>query len=184
MNGICVSTALVDGLTLYDCKFTNTSNITGDNNSVVKNLALYNCEFDISGTNVSAIKLKGVDGLTLKDNTFTNVPYNVIQIGEANSVNGDIVITGNKFTHVGSRMLYFVKVGEITSCNISGNYFNDNSTYCNKSTGCYMKIGAGGTGITIGANWWEEIPQATEEFFECDNINAVYTVADQEYIPE
>lgn len=177
-DGILVSGSEQDGLNLYNCKFKNTANISGNDNTVVKNLALYNCEFDIGGTNITAIKLRGIDGITLKDNTFTYVPYNVIQIGEENSVKGDIVITGNRFVHVGSRILYFVKVGVITSCDISGNWFYDNSEYCNKDTGCYFKIS--GQGITIGVNYWENIPDITDDtYFECVDFDCELTEYDE-----
>ena len=168
-----------DGLTIKDCKFSgnfeiNNTNYNGEEFN--KDFVIEGCTFtNIASTqNKTAIKMKAVENLTLKDNIFNGVQYNCYQapggkIPSADNPNGvpslkgDIVITGNTFKDVGYSVLNLNRV-HASSCDISNNVF-----YLN--TICYIDIevdeGADINvyGVVIGVNTWEEIPEGNQDNF-------------------
>lgn len=163
-------TTSINVLCLYDCKFSGSANIMGVNGEIT-NLLVDGCEFiEITATNTSAIYLARVKNLTVKNSVFDDVAYNGMNIGNANGyVDGDIIITGNTFKNIVSRMLYFVQTnGGVTYCDISNNIFYDNSEICNRDNGQYVKAGC--EGIVVGVNTWENVPMFVQTYFDGPNI--------------
>ena len=167
---------LVSGLAIKYCTFKGNSQVYAYS-QLAQDFSIENCTFtDIynnsgSGMSLTAILVRNFDGLAVKDCVFENVQYNALQIGAKGGV-GDLIITGNTFKNIGSRVLHTVS-SEPAFCDISGNTFYKNSV----GSGSYFNTNGFGS-FTIGVNTWESIPPK-ENFY----INPV-TAGRIEYNPE
>lgn len=161
------------GLTFYECSFTGNANIEASSTCFIKDLRVQKCKFNVNDSNkslpdqgIEAIEVRQLENVEITDCIFEYVQYNVVQFGTEGRLDGRVCIKNNEFLDCGSRMLYFVNPQVITECDISGNYFGDN-TDCAK-TGYYVRVKTG-RGIVIGANEWENIPENTSENFNSES---------------
>ena len=118
------------------------------------------------------MKIQEYNGLTVKNCTFENVEYNAMQLGN-NVANGVVVIDGNIFKDIGSRVIYLVYIDGLTSCTIENNLFYDNTDSLllpgdlddgiKKESGIYIHSKSTMGNLLVGKNFWEEIP-------DCDTL--------------
>ncbi len=151
-----------NGLKIEDCTFNGDSQIVsiGVENEIT-DLVIDNCEFtEISGSNLSAVKVQTVTNFTVKDCNFNKVQYNAMQVGEL-KLEGNITVTGNTFKGIKNRILYFVAPSEDVVWDISGNVFYECGS--GKDDGNYIKVG--GATITVGVNTWEVMPDLVTYYF-------------------
>ena len=163
----------VDGLTISNCKFSGNSQISTNTqeNVWIKDVVIKDCTFtNISaGQNgkLTAIRLSRTENFSLIGCLFDSVQYNCVQMpggiagGGNPSLKGNIVITGNTFKDTGVRALNLHLV-EATTCDISGNTF-----YLHEYSydGGYIDTEVGASGVVIGVNTWEVIPEGCEKNF-------------------
>ncbi len=163
-------------LTLYECSFTGTAVIASNLTQMrAEGLNIIECEFidiesprmELPDNGLTAILIWSLKDLVIKDSTFDGVQYNVIQVGR-HSYSGSVTITGNTFKNIGSRVLYFTGDNTITTCDISGNKFYDN-TDCPKA-GVYLKTND--IGIVVGKNYWENIPEYDKFYFNYNDLDS------------
>lgn len=164
------TTGNVNGLTVKNCKFTRLAqiNITSEK---ISDLVVDSCEFEeIMGGLRTAILVKSYHNATIKDCVFDDVEYNAMQIGE-NGATGKLVVMGNTFKEIGSRVIYIVKSADLDSSSIiENNIFYEEmcstnyNTEIRKDDGAYIKCGAGGN-LVVGVNTWENIPDALDKYF-------------------
>lgn len=154
----------INGITLKNCKFVQNSQISNQNDALIKNLSLIKCEFIgiSSGGKLTAVRVNLCENLTVKDCIFNTIEYNALQIG-GNSLTGTVIITGNTFKGTGSSVIHLANC-HLTDCDISGNvfYLKDNLSGSN-----YLNILDNASGVVkFGINTWEVIPEASEINFE------------------
>ncbi len=122
VDGMHFSTkAVVDGLTLENCTFSNGaafSMIKDAADVAFKNVTINNCTFGATD-GIPAILAQGVNGLTVTDSTFSDAGYNMLQ---TNKTSGTVVITGNTVYDAGSRAIRMVTLAG-ADLTISGNTF-------------------------------------------------------------
>lgn len=162
------------GVTIKNCRFTAFGGIYARYNSsdtkIINNLTVENCVFKDVGVssdadNASAIVLTHYNGLTIKDCVFDTVEYNAMQVGE-HANGGEVLITGNVFKDMGSRVVYLVNVNNLTSCEISDNIFYDHHDNYSatgdggvkKDSGVYIHTRSTSGALHIGTNKWVNIP--------------------------
>lgn len=159
----------MQGVIIINCQFSQYGAIFGSKDYNVNDIKILNCSFTSLHNDVllTAINIYNYDNLTIKDCVFDMIEFNAIQVGN-NSAKGDVLIEGNIFKNVQSRVVYLVKVDSLDSCNIVNNVFYDHthvfsSTEDNakRSTGVYVHSLSSTGQITIGVNTWENVPQYT-----------------------
>lgn len=180
-RGNLVIGAELDGFTLKGCSFSGDVQIASNTAEDVwlKDIVIDDCKFvDIAAGNdgkLTAIKLQRTENFTLTNCLFDNVQYNCVQfpggkvgeivdgeiVGFSPSLKGDIKITGNTFRYTGVRVLNLNLI-EATTCDISGNTFYLHEYSWN---GAYIDIDVGASGVVIGVNTWEVIPEESEKNF-------------------
>lgn len=126
------SKTVYDGFTFKNCTFDLGSTADGNqairyynenNNGNVKNLVVDGCRFQNCSQGVYTMH---VNGITVKDSTFTQTGHNAIAIqsqgGDKGPCNhGAVVITGNKMVNIGDRAIRFGVVAAGTTITITGN---------------------------------------------------------------
>ncbi len=168
-----------DNILVEECTFNNNVFIQGVGD--VKNLTVNNCTFknivsEYENSQVSAINMPRYQNFTLKNSYFENIEYNVVQIGqhltdrEPVLNGGDVLVEGNTFKNIGSRILYFVYLNTVNICQVVNNKFysnedsfaaDGNDTGAKKTDGLYVHTKTTGLyRLKIGVNYWEEIPEA------------------------
>lgn len=166
-NLIGVTLGAVENVTIKNCEFSFAAQI-GGMSGLVKNLTLEGCKFvNVRDNLTSAIKILKYDGLTVKNCDFESVEYNALQVG-VDGATGIVKIEGNTFKDIGSRVLYLVSVENLTSCEIVGNKFYDNSDSLlldgerddgiKKEDGVYIHSKSKTGKLDIMQNYWETIP--------------------------
>lgn len=159
----------IEGISFKNCKFSY--GILCE--SQIKDIIFESCSFiDILSTKETAIKLLNYENLTVKNCLFENIAYNALQVGNAKGI---CQIIGNTFKNIKSRILYLIKVENLSSCIIENNIFYDHhenyvpdEAYdelgCKKETGVYIHTKSTSGIINIGVNTWENIPIYSVEF--------------------
>jgi hypothetical protein len=162
-------------ITIKNCNFTGTANISNVTADVVTNLVVDGCEFkDLENGAVwtgsafsikpmTAIHIEKFNNLTVKNCSFENVQYNALQIG-AQAAAGDIYIQDNEFISAGSRYINIAGIPRYGM--ISGNTFYDNDVVnaedgYRKTKGAFIDCEDEGEfepAVIIGVNTWEWIP--------------------------
>ncbi len=138
-------------------------------NVPVKNLVVDGCTFMQSDSDkTTAIKLYRYENLTVKNCNFETVLYNALQVGNSEA-KGEVSVYNNVFDNIGSRVLYFVYLDQLTSCNIYGNTFYDNSDAIlyegevddgiKKEDGVYVHTKSTAGNLVIGVNTWQIVPE-------------------------
>ena len=169
----------VENVCVKNCTFSLTGKIQGGTENIVKNLIIDGCEFkNISDGLASAIKIRRYEGLTVKNCVFDGVEYNALQVGHE-FAGGAVLIENNIFRNIGSRVIYLVTVEGLSSCLLRGNKFYDNTDALlsvgdiddgiKKSSGVYIHTQSKEGTITVGENYWENIPN--------DNVAYIASVA-------
>ena len=168
-------------ITIKNCNFTGTANISNVTADVVTNLVVDGCEFkDLENGAVwtgsafsikpmTAIHIEKFDGMTIKNCTFDNVQYNALQIG-AESASGDVYIQDNEFISAGSRYINIAGIPRYGM--ISGNIFYDNEVTSapegyRKTKGAFIDCEDEGEfepAVIIGVNTWEWIPDEDTKY--------------------
>lgn len=173
---ICL--ADIENLTVKNCLFMDNGAITNNGISErdavsIKNLVVDGCVFeDVADT---AIRITKYNNLTIKNCTFDGVGYNAMQVGEhANA--GEVKISNNIFDRVKSRVVYLVRVDNLTSCTIENNiFFNHHGVYVEnesldtsgkrKTNGVYICTKSTTENkITVGINNWVNIPEDSNKY--------------------
>lgn len=150
-KNISLRNCSIDGLQIESCKFLNGARISllpnslsdeyGDdfvdsNNPIfkvrreklilyMKNLLIKDCQIqDVTGDDVSAILIRGVDGAFIENNWISGVPYNGIQIAGVSGASilnrGIISISNNQIRYTGSRS---IRIADSKDAEL---YVNDN----------------------------------------------------------
>ncbi|MBE6958445.1 MAG: hypothetical protein E7447_04765, partial [Ruminococcaceae bacterium] len=86
LSYLVISQGYHEDLTIQDCIFENSANLSTYNTDGVKNLTITGCTFDGVANNAgtaTAIKLSKVENLTVTYNEILSVEWNVFQIGES-----------------------------------------------------------------------------------------------------
>lgn len=168
-------------ITIKNCKFTGTANVSNVTADVVTNLVIDGCEFkDLQNDAVwtgsaftikpmTAIHIEKFDGMTIKNCAFDNVQYNALQIG-AQAAAGDIYIQENEFISAGSRYINIAGIPRYGM--ISGNTFYDNDVVnaedgYRKTKGAFIDCEDEGEfepAVIIGVNTWEWVPDEDERY--------------------
>ena len=175
-------------VTIKNCTFTGNAKISNMSGGKNINTVIEKCVMKdlFYGDSVyTAIIIYRYSSLTVKDCVFDGIGYNVLQIGNKDR-GGNVLVTGNTFKNVGSRVLYFVNLTGVLSCTVTGNYFYDNTdcvlvdgetdqTGLKKSSGVYIYAG-GGTAVDVGVNYWETVPEKDKKFI---TLNCNYNPVEQ-----
>lgn len=155
----------IKGLTYKNCTFSCGVVSQG----VIERLSFDKCVFqDITADKETAIRVAQYKDLTVKSCVFDNVAYNALQVG-GTSAQGIVLVQGNTFKGIKSRVLYFVNIAELTSCVVENNIFYDHhDNYvenesedvngCKKENGVYIYTKSTDGILTVGVNVWENIP--------------------------
>ena len=172
ISGIKLANA--ENITISNCNFSLASNIVGQTGCSVKNLIIKDCSFtNIMDSMTSAIKILQYDGLIVENCEFDGIEYNALQVGNENAF-GRVIIQGNTFRNIGSRIIYLVSVEKLVSCEVVANKFYDN-TDClllegeqddgiKKEDGIYIHSKSETGNISVGQNYWEIIPEKSNLF--------------------
>ena len=169
-------------ITIKNCKFTGTANISNVTADVVTNLVIDGCEFkDLEKSGVewngsafnikpmTAIHVEKFDGITIKNCSFENVQYNALQIGVYHAA-GDVYIQDNTFISAGSRYINIAGIPRYGM--ISGNTFYDNDVVnadpgYKKTKGAFIDCEDDGEfepAVIIGVNTWEWVPDEDTKY--------------------
>lgn len=155
----------IKGLTYENCTFSCGVVSQG----LVEKLTFDACTFrDITTDKETAIRVAQYKDLTVKNCVFDNVAYNALQVGQT-SAQGEVLVQGNIFKAMKSRVLYFVDIAGLISCVIENNtFYNHHDNYvenenydmhgCKKENGVYIYTKSTTGTLTIGVNVWENIP--------------------------
>ena len=184
-----IKLANVENVTISNCSFFLASNIASQTGSLVKNLIIKDCIFtNIMDSLTSAIKILQYDGLIVENCEFDGIEYNALQVGNENAL-GKVIIQGNSFRNIGSRVIYLVSVEKLISCEIVANKFYDNTDSLllegqqddgiKKEDGIYIHSKSESGNICIGQNYWEIIPEKTDLFIVSI---ATYEISEQSLI--
>ncbi|MBQ8374248.1 MAG: hypothetical protein IJX98_01580 [Clostridia bacterium] len=154
----------IDGLIYKNCKFS----YGVFSEATIKNVTFDSCVFkDLTSPKETAIRLTDYENLTVKDCVFDNVAYNALQVGL--NCSGNLLISGNTFRNIKSRILYLISVAQLSSCSIIDNVFYDHhsnyiedesydETGCKKNSGVYIHTKSPSGVLNVGVNTWENIP--------------------------
>lgn len=116
-NGLLLSTVAMSNVTVEGCSFINDACIyQNDRAEKLTNLTVVDCDFtgDKNGS-TTALMLENVENLTVEGCTFTNVDFNVLQVGV---LAGTVLFDGNNINGTGDRVFRFVDVdADITISN-------------------------------------------------------------------
>lgn len=158
-----------ENVTVKNCKLSYSAWLENKADKSVKNLTVDGCSFyNVKEDKTSAIKIKSYQTLTIKNSVFDNIEYDAIEVG-ATLAQGDVLIEGNAFSNIGSRVIELVSVENLESCTIVLNEFFDNRDSLlghgdvddgiKKSTGIYIYSKSVKGAIDIGVNYWHSIPE-------------------------
>ncbi|MBQ8658663.1 MAG: hypothetical protein IJ506_05965 [Clostridia bacterium] len=154
----------INGLTYKNCKFS----YGVFSESPVKDVTFDACAFkDLTSPKETAIRLTDYENLTVKNCIFENIAYNALQVGL--NCSGSLLISGNTFKDIKSRVLYLINVKDLSSCSITDNVFYDHhsnyiadesydETGCKKDSGIYIHTKSQSGVLNVGVNTWENIP--------------------------
>lgn len=174
--GGVVSYIQLDGLTVSNCYFENGARVCLANtlgNVFHKNVVIKDNTFkniSNSSNQLTAIYLQTINGVKIENNYFDGVDYNAIQVN-AVIENSEVLVKGNTFKDVGSRVIYFTEVAnKVVHINIEDNTFYSKEDNLTKADGNY--ICSKMLTVNVGANKWEKVPaKDTKYFSECVNID-------------
>lgn len=163
-----------ENVTIKNCKLSYSAWLENKADKSVKNLTVDGCSFkNVKEDKTSAIKIKSYETLTIKNSIFDNIEYDAIEVG-ATLAKGDVLIEGNSFSNIGSRVIELVSVENLESCTIDLNEFFDNRDSLlgsgavddgiKKSTGIYIHSESVKGAIDIGVNYWHSIPERKSRY--------------------
>lgn len=154
---------IIDGVKFKNCSFTTggTASTNGQglryyneaNNGKVKNLTVEGCSFNSC---YQGIYTQKINGITVTGSSFNATGHNAIAVQSGSeAVNHKaVIITGNKFSNIGDRIIRFGDVASDTQITIKNNTATDSGD----SSGQIMKAQSLEKGVTYdisGNNWGE-----------------------------
>ncbi len=165
-----IEQAIIDGFTFKDCTF-KIEDINSialryyneNNNGNVRNLVVDRCQFIKC---FQGVYTHHVYGVSVTNSSFDTTGHNAIAVqdhGDNPCNHGKVVITDNRFTNIGDRIIRFNNVGADTQITIKSN----NATNSGDNAGQVIKATSLANGIKYdisGNNWGDGRTVANIEF--------------------